>query len=74
VTKRRPWPETLGEELQVEGLDAWKSVGARLAVLDRERFRRFLLMAEACVALYESDDPDAVLATRTHLLDETFDA
>lgn len=49
-------------------------MGARLAVLDRERFRRFLLMAEACVALYESDDPDAVLATRTHLLDETFDA
>ncbi len=58
----------------VDGLDEWTRMGARLAVLDPERFRRFLAVVETCVALYETEDPDAVLAARTHLVGESYDA
>lgn len=66
----------MGEGLQVDALEAWNRVGKALAAHDPESFRRHLMSAEAIVALYETTDPDRVLAERLELLrtKDEFDA
>jgi hypothetical protein len=62
---------TLGDGLEVEGLEAWTRVGRRLNVVDRERFRKLLVAAETIVAMYETADPESALLARLSLLDDS---
>ncbi len=43
-------------------MDQWATAGRRLLDVDPDRFRRYLMGAQAIVELYESDDPDRTLA------------
>jgi hypothetical protein len=60
----------LGEGLAVDPIEAWNRIGRELAIVDPERFRKYLLAAEAVVALYLTQDPDRALAERLPLIGE----
>lgn len=66
----------LGEGMEINPIEAWDRIGRELAIVDPERFRRYLLAAEAVVALYQTLDPDRALAERLPMIGEAveFDA
>lgn len=67
----------MGAGVKVDGIEAWDRIGRELALVDPDRFVRFLHAAEAVVAIYETQDPDRALAMRAPLIagcDSSIDA